>query len=82
MAAARALELVQKDTLYRCLDKLLAHKTDLFSFLQERWTTLFQAEFEVLLYDLTSTYFKCDPPEAGKRRYGYSRDKRAPTACR
>src|ERR1700756_4337590 len=69
--------LVQKDTLYRCLDKLLAHKSDLFSFLQQRWKTLFQAEFDVLLYDLTSTYFECDPPEAGKRRHGYSRDKRS-----
>ena len=70
-------DLAQKDNLYRCLDKLLAHKTELFSFLQQRWETLFEAEFEVLLYDLTSTYFECDPPEAGKRRYGYSRDKRS-----
>jgi hypothetical protein len=69
--------LVQKDNLYRCLDKLLAHKTELFSFLQQRWKTLFEAKFEVLLYDLTSTYFECDPPEAGKRRHGYSRDKRS-----
>jgi hypothetical protein len=68
--------LVGKDNLYRCLDKLLAHKADLFSFLQQRWKNLFQAEFEVLLYDLTSTYFECDPPAAGKRRFGYSRDKR------
>jgi transposase len=67
----------QKDTLYRCLDQLLAHKTELFSFLQQRWKTLFQAAFDVLLYDLTSTYFECDPPEAGKRRFGYSRDKRS-----
>ena len=70
-------DLVAKDTLYRCLDKLLSHKTDLFSFLQQRWKTLFQAEFEVLLYDLTSTYFECDPPDSGKRRFGYSRDKRS-----
>jgi transposase len=69
--------LVQKDNLYRCLDKLLAHKTEMFGFLQQRWKTLFQAEFEVLLYDLTSTYFECDPPAAGKRRFGYSRDKRS-----
>src|SRR5476651_195023 len=53
-------DLVQKDNLYRCLDKLLAHKTDLFNFLQQRWKTLFEAKFEVLLYDLTSTYFECD----------------------
>jgi transposase len=69
--------LAQKDTLYRCLDKLLVHKTELFSFLQQRWKNLFGADFEVLLYDLTSTYFECDPPEAGKRRFGYSRDKRS-----
>ena len=69
--------LVQKDNLYRCLDKLLAHKNDLFSFLQQRWKTLFDANFDVLLYDLTSTYFECDPPGAGKRRHGYSRDKRS-----
>jgi hypothetical protein len=69
--------LVGKDNLYRCLDKLLAHKTDLFSFLQQRWKSLFQAEFDILLYDLTSTYFECDPPAAGKRRFGYSRDKRS-----
>jgi transposase len=69
--------LVRKDTLYRCLDKLLAHKAELFSFLQDRWKTLFGANFEVLLYDLTSTYFECDPPDSGKRRFGHSRDKRS-----
>ena len=37
---------------------------------------MFEADFEVLLYDLTSTYFECDPPEAGKRKHGHSRDKR------
>ena len=63
-----------KDNLYRCLDKLLAHKQELFSFLRQRWQTLFQADFEILLYDLTSTYFACDPPETGKRRFGHSRD--------
>jgi hypothetical protein len=69
--------LAHKDNLYRCLDKLLAHKADLFSFLRQRWESLFQAGFDVLPYDLTSTYFECDPPEAGKRRFGYSRDKRS-----
>ena len=53
------------------------HKAALFSFLQDRWKTLFQASFEILLYDLTSTYFECDPPESGKRRFGYSRDRRS-----
>jgi transposase len=69
--------LVAKDNLYRCLDKLLAHKTELFSFLQQKWKALFDAKFDVLLYDLTSTYFECDVPEAGNRRFGYSRDKRS-----
>ncbi len=68
---------VSSDTLYRCLDKLLAHKRAFFSFLRERWETLFEARFDVLLYDLTSTYFESDPPFEGKRRFGYSRDKRA-----
>ena len=69
---------MEKNALYRCLDKLLAHKTALFSYLRERWQDLFGARFEVLLYDLTSTYFESDPPndEDDKRRYGYSRDKR------
>ena len=71
------LELVQDDKLYRCLDKLLEHKEGLFSYLRQRWEDLFQAGFEVLLYDLTSTYFECDPPGRGKRKHGYSRDKRS-----
>jgi hypothetical protein len=45
--------LVSKDKLCRCLDKLAEHKADLFSFLQQRWKTLFHAAFDVLLYDLT-----------------------------
>jgi len=68
--------LVQIDKLYRCLDKILAHKQDFFSFLKGRWQSLFGVGFDVLLYDLTSTYFEIDPPAAGKRRFGYSRDKR------
>jgi len=69
--------LVQSDKLYRCLDKLLPHKQGLFSFLQQRWQALFDVRFEVLLYDLTSTYFECDVPETGQRKFGYSRDKRS-----
>lgn len=66
----------ESHTLYRCLDKLLEHKRALFSYLTEQWRSLFDARFDVLLYDLTSTYFESDPPESGKRRFGYSRDKR------
>jgi transposase len=68
--------LVQKDKLYRCLDKLLPHKEDFFSHLAQRWKTLFDVSFNVLLYDLTSTYFESPPPGSGNRQYGYSRDKR------
>jgi transposase len=56
---------------------LLEHKRDFFSYLKGRWQLLFRARFDILLYDLTSPYFECDPPEEeGLRRYGYSRDKR------
>jgi hypothetical protein len=70
--------LVEKNALYRCLDKLVEHKTALFTHLRGRWQDLFGAGFEVLLYDLTSTYFESPPPgdEADLRQYGYSRDKR------
>jgi transposase len=71
------IALVQPNNLYRCLDKLTAHKQSMFTFLSERWKDLFQADFDVLLYDLTSTYFECDPPNGGKRKFGHSRDKRS-----
>jgi transposase len=71
--------LVAKDNLYRCLDKLVKHKAALFTFLKQRWEDLFGVTFDVLLYDLTSTYFESEPsfgPE-DKRQFGYSRDKRS-----
>jgi transposase len=71
--------LPSKDALYRCHDRLLEHKEALFSHLCERWRDLFNADYEVLLYDLTSTYFESDPPfgEEDRRRFGYSRDHRS-----
>jgi transposase len=70
--------LVEKNSLYRCLDQVLQHKEQLFGHLRQRWQDLFGARFEVLLYDLTSTYFESDPvfEEPDKRQFGYSRDKR------
>ena len=67
-----------KNTLYRCLDQLLEHRDALFSHLTEQWRNLFNASYDLLLYDLTSTYFECDPPETpdSKKRFGYSRDRR------
>ena len=66
----------EKDRLYRCLDRLLPHKTELFVWLRQKWADLFQAEFEVLLYDLTSTYFEGEMEQNPKARRGYSRDGR------
>jgi len=65
-----------KDRLYRCLDRIVAHKQDLFVWLKQKWAELFQADFEVLLYDLTSTYFEGEMEECGKAKRGYSRDSR------
>jgi transposase len=66
----------EKDRLYRCLDRVLAHKQDLFVYLQQRWKDLFAAEFDLLLYDLTSTYVEGEAEQNPKARYGYSRDGR------
>ncbi len=70
--------LAEKNTLYRCLDRLVEHKDDLFKFLKRRWGELFGAKFDVLLYDLTSTYFETDVERGPDdlRQFGYSRDKR------
>lgn len=72
-------ELAEIHKLYECLDRLLEHKRSLFDHLTQRWKDLFNVKFDVLLYDLTSTYFESDPPEVSgdKRRFGYSRDKRS-----
>jgi Transposase DDE domain len=71
--------LAESHKLYTCHDFLLKHKQALFDHLVGRWRDLFNASFEVLLYDLTSTYFESEPPlaEEDKRRFGYSRDKRS-----
>src|SRR6202047_4190905 len=68
--------IAEKDRLYRCLDRVLEHKQELFVHLQQRWKDLFAAEFDLLLYDLTSTYVEGEAEQNPKARYGYSRDKR------
>jgi transposase len=76
LGADAALAEIHK--LYCCHDHLLAHKQAVFDHLLGRWRDLFNASFDVLLYDLTSTYFESDPPfpQGDKRRHGYSRDHR------
>lgn len=66
----------EKDRLYRCLDRIVEHKQELFVWLRQKWAELFQADFEVLLYDLTSTYFEGNMEECEKAKRGYSRDSR------
>jgi transposase len=66
----------EKDRLYRCLDRMIQHKEALEQHLASRWRDLFGASFDVLLYDLTSTYFEGQAVEVGKARRGYSRDHR------
>jgi transposase len=65
-----------KDRLYRCLDRVLAHKAALEQHLAARWQDLFGASFDVLLYDLTSTYFEGQAEAVPKAQRGYSRDHR------
>ena len=65
-----------KDRLYRCLDRILEHKEDLCKHLKSKWEDMFGIEFDVLLYDLTSTYFEGLCEQNPKAKFGYSRDKR------
>jgi len=69
-------EVAEKDRLYRCLDRVLEHKQELFAYLKQKWADLFGADFEVLLYDLTSTYFEGEMEQNPKAQRGYSRDGR------
>jgi transposase len=62
--------------LYRCLDRILPHKTKLERHLKDRYGALFGAEFDVLLYDLTSTYVEGAAEKNPMIRRGYSRDHR------
>ena len=66
-----------KNRLYECLDRIDQHRAALFAHLQARWKDLFGATYDLLLYDLTSTYFEGEMEQAPKAKHGYSRDKRS-----
>src|SRR5512136_2388784 len=66
-----------KNRLYECLDRIDQYRAGLFTHLQARWKDLFGATYDLLLYDLTSTYFEGEMEQAPKARHGYSRDKRS-----
>jgi hypothetical protein len=67
---------VNKDRLYRAHDHLLKQKEAIEKHLKERFTTLFDAQYDLLLYDVTSTYFEGEAKANPQARRGYSRDKR------
>jgi transposase len=69
-------EKVNKDRLYRALDQLLPHKAALEKHLKSRLGTLFDEPFDLLLYDLTSTYFEGEGAGNPAAKRGYSRDHR------
>ena len=68
---------IQHTRLYRALDQLLPHKEKLEVFLKHRLGELFELEYDLLLYDVTSTYFEGQAKANAKAKYGYSRDKRS-----
>ncbi len=67
----------QKNRLYQCLDKILPYKDELCQYLKAQWETLFDANYDVLLYDLTSTYFEGVCEQNPKAQYGHSKDRRS-----
>lgn len=69
-------EKVNEDRLYRTLDRILPHKTALEKHLHERLGELFQFDYDLLLYDVTSTYFEGEAAANPQARRGYSRDHR------
>ena len=69
-------EEVNKDRLYRCLDRLVVHKAALEAHLSQRCGELFAVQNEVLLYDVTSTYFEGLAEANPQAKRGYSRDHR------
>jgi len=69
-------EVIPYQNLLRCLDRLLAHKTDLFSFLKPALAGSFQREFRCTAVRPDEHLLRMRPARVGKRKYGYSRDKR------
>ena len=67
----------QKNRLYECLDKILPYKDELCQYLKERWETLFDISYDVLLYDLTSTYFEGLCEQNPKAQFGHGKDRRS-----
>ena len=67
---------VNEDRLYRSLDQLLPHKEELERHLKNRLGELFDLDYDLLLYDVTSTYFEGEAKRNELAQRGYSRDHR------
>ena len=70
-------QIAEKNRLYRCLDRILPYKDELCRHLKQRWETMFNLEYDILLYDLTSTYFEGLCPGNSKAKFGHSKDRRS-----
>lgn len=70
-------QVAQKNRLYRCLDRILAHKEDLCQYLKETWQMMFDLDYNILLYDITSTYFEGLCQRNPKAKFGHSKDRRS-----
>jgi transposase len=70
-------EIASKDRLYRCLDRIVSYKDELCKYLTEQWQMMFNLEYDVLLYDITSTYFEGLCKRNPKAKFGRSKDKRS-----
>jgi transposase len=74
--ASEDFAVADEDCFYRCLDRVLEHKRELFVGLKQKRADLFHAAFEVLLYDLTGTYFEGEMEQNAQAKRGYNRDGR------
>lgn len=70
-------QVAEKSRLYRCLDRILPYKDELCQYLKEQWQMMFNLEYDVLLYDITSTYFEGLCKDNLKAKFGHSKDRRS-----
>ncbi len=70
-------EVAEKNRLYRCLDRILPYKEELCSYLKDTWQMMFNLEYDILLYDITSTYFEGLCKQNPKAKFGHSKDRRS-----
>lgn len=70
-------EVASKDRLYRCLDRILPYKDELCKYLTDKWQMMFNLQYDVLLYDITSTYFEGLCKQNPKAKFGHSKDRRS-----